>query len=153
MTRQDQSALRADPSAPPVTAGHRWYRTRIRVLGPLVGLVPMAVLGGCSWLVLRVGNGRLSGTIGLVTGATAAPGLLVAGAPFADDARYPTAVLASVPVWLLLGLVASRRATRPLMASWRDYWREMAFLGASLMAGVIGAMVVATTILGESLVF
>jgi hypothetical protein len=113
----------------------------------------MALLGGCSWLVLRIGNGRLSGTIGLVTGATAAPGLLVAGAPFADDARYPTAVLASVPVWLVLGLVASRRATRPLMASWRDYWRELAFLGAALMAGVVGAMVVSTTILGESLVF
>jgi hypothetical protein len=153
MTRHDQSALRADSSAPPVTAGHRWYRTRLRVLGPLVGLVPMAVLGAFSWLVLRIGDGRLSGTVGLVTGATAAPGLLVAGAPFADDARYPTAVLASVPVWLVLGLIASRRATRPLMASWRDYWREMAFLGAALMAGVVGAMVVATTILGESLVF
>ena len=153
MTRHDQPARRADHPAPPVTAGHRWYRTRLRVLGPLMGLVPMAGLGAFSWLVLRLGNGRLSGTIGLVTGSTAAPGLLVAGAPFADDARYPTAVLASVPVWLVLGLIASRRATQALLASWRDYWRELAFLAVALMAGVVGAILLATTVLGESLVF
>jgi hypothetical protein len=153
MTRQDHTALRADHSAPPITAGHRWYRMRLRVFGPLVGLVPMGLLGAASWLVLRIGSGRASGTIGLVTGATAAPGLLVAGAPFADNARYPTAVLASVPVWLVLGLIASRRATRSLIASWRDYWRELAFLTVALMAGVIGAILVATALLGESLVF
>ena len=71
----------------------------------------MALFGAISVIALRVGDGRTSGLIGLVAGVSAAPGLLVAGAPLADDAQYPLAVLASVPLWLFLGFVASRRAT------------------------------------------
>ena len=90
---------------------------RIRTIGPLLGLVPMAILGGIAAVALRLGDGRTSGLIGLVTGVSAAPGLLIAGAPFADDGRYPLAVIASIPLWLLLGLIASRRATKRPMAS------------------------------------
>jgi len=133
-------------------AGPRWYRQRIRLFGPLLGLVPMAILGGGAWLTLRVGEGRTSGIAGLVGGVSAAPGLLIAGAPFADDARYPTAVIASMPLWLVLGLLASRRATRAPIASWRDYWREMIGLTLAVVLGAIGALVVATVVLGESLV-
>lgn len=124
---------------------------RIRLLGPLVGLVPMALLGAVSWLSLRIGDGRTSGLIGLVAGVSAAPGLLFAGAPFADDARYPMAVLASAPLWIVLGLIASRRATRAAIATWRDYWREMTFLTIAVVLGAIVALAAATWILGESL--
>ena len=62
------------------------------------------------------------------------------------------AVLASVPLWLVLGLVASRRATRSTVASWRDYWREMAFLTVAVVIGAIVALAAATKILDESLV-
>ena len=89
----------------PLIAGPRWYRARIRVLGPLLGLVPMAILGAIAWLSLRLADGRTSGLLALVAGVSAAPGLLFVGAPFADDSQYPMAVLASVPLWLLLGLV------------------------------------------------
>ena len=133
-------------------AGPRWYRARIRVLGPLLGVVPMMVIGAVAWLALRLGDGRSSGLIGLIGGVTAAPGLLVAGAPFADQGRYPLAVLASVPLWLVLGLIASRRATRPALASWRDYWREMTWLTIGVLMGAVGALIAATTILGESLI-
>ncbi len=112
----------------------------------------MAVLGGIASASLWLGDGRSSGLIGLVGGVTAAPGLLVAGAPFADDARYPLAVLASVPLWLLLGLIASRRATRAVLASWRDYWRELTWLTIGVLMGAVGALIAATTILGESLI-
>lgn len=112
----------------------------------------MVVIGATAWLALELGDNRTSGLIGLIGGVSAAPGLLVAGAPFADDARYPLAVIASAPLWLLLGLIASRRATRGPIASWRDYWREMGWLTIAVIVGACAALVAATNILGESLI-
>ena len=152
MTRHDHAARGRDVSHEPLIAGPRWYRTRLRVFGPLLGLAPMVVLGAASWLILRIGDGRTSGVLGLVTGVSAAPGLLLVGAPFADQARYPLAVIASAPLWLVLGALAGRRATRTAIASWRDYWREMVFLTLAVVLGAIGALVVATVALGEPLV-
>lgn len=122
------------------------------MLGPLLGLVPMAVLGAVSLTTLRMFEGRNSGLIGLLSGVSAAPVLLAVGAPLADDARYPLAILASVPVWLLLGFLASRRATRFLAASWRDYWRELFFLTAAVVLGAVVALIAAAMLLDESLV-
>ena len=133
-------------------AGPRWYRARIRLLGPLFGLIPMIVLGAIAMLALRLGDGRTSGLIGLVAGVSAAPGLLIAGAPFSDDAAYPLAVLASTPLWLLLGLLASRRATRTSVATWRDYARELLWLTIAVVLGASGALIAATASLGESLI-
>lgn len=112
----------------------------------------MVILGAIALVALRVGDGRTSGLVGLVAGVSAAPGLLIAGAPFADDARYPLAVLASIPLWLLLGLIASRRATRVPTATWRDYARELLWLTIAVVAGASGALVAATASLGESLI-
>lgn len=112
----------------------------------------MAVLGGLAWLALQIGDGRTSGLIGLVGGVSAAPGLLVAGAPLADDSTYPLAVLASVPLWLLLGFLASRRATTSPIAAWRDYWREMLWMTLAVVLGACAALIAATAILGESLI-
>ena len=118
----------------------------------MLGVVPMVILGAVSLIALRAGDGRTSGLIGLFSGVSAAPGLLVAGAPLADDARYPLAVLASVPLWLALGFLASRRATNRVMAGWLDYWRELLWLTAGVILGAIGALIVATALLGESLI-
>jgi hypothetical protein len=112
----------------------------------------MAVLGVSAIVALQLGDGRLSGLIGLVGGVSAAPGLLLAGAPLASGDNYPLAVLASVPLWLLLGLIASRRATVRPVASWRDYWRELTFLTIGVVLGSMVALVAATMILGESVV-
>jgi len=132
-------------------AGPRWYRARIRLLGPLFGLIPMVILGAIAMIALRVGDGRTSGLVGLFAGVSAAPGLLLAGAPFADDARYPLAVLASTPLWLLLGLLASRRATRHPTANWSDYALELLWLTIAVVLGACGALIAATAVLGESL--
>lgn len=154
MTRHATPGVRPDDrlGPNPLIAGPRWYRTRIRVLGPLLGLVPMALLGGIGLGSLRVGDGKTSGMIGLVGGVAAAPGLLLAGAPFADDAVYPKAVLASIPLWLVLGLLASRRATRSTIASWRDYWREMVLLTTAVVIGAIVALAIAAASLSRSLI-
>ena len=157
MSRHDQPGARpvmpGQPSGAPLQAGPRWYRARIRVFGPVLGLVPMALIGGIAWIALQASDARWSGLVGLVGGVTAAPGLLVAGAPFADASNYPIAILASIPLWLLLGLVASRRSTRAAIASWRDYWRELVWLTTSVLVGACGALIVATNLLGESLLF
>lgn len=112
----------------------------------------MALLGGTAVAALRLGDGRLSGLVGLIGGVSAAPGLLIAGAPLASSDNYALAVVASVPLWLLLGLIASRRATNRVMASWRDYWRELTFLSIGVVLGALAALIAATQILGESLV-
>ncbi len=138
-------------SRPPLLAGPRWYRSRIRSFGWLVGLIPPAVVGAIAWLALRLADSRWSGLVGLFGGVVAAPGLLVAGAPLADESNYPLAVVASIPLWLLIGLVASRRGTRSPMATWREFWREYAWMFAGVAAGAGGALVAATAILGESL--
>ncbi len=111
----------------------------------------MAVFGTVSWLSLRLSDGTLSGVIGLLGGVTAAPGLLLAGAPLGDDSRYPLAVAASIPFWMVIGGIASFRATRPATASWRDYWRELVLLSIAVMLGAAFALVLASAILGESM--
>jgi anti-sigma-K factor RskA len=62
-------------------------------------------------------------------------------------------VAASVPLWLVLGFVASRRATRRALASWRDFWRELMWLTIAVVAGAALALAIATAQLGQSLVF
>ncbi|HWM19171.1 MAG TPA: hypothetical protein VNO51_05760 [Ilumatobacteraceae bacterium] len=104
-----------------------------------------------AWLSLRLADSRLSGLVGLFGGVVAAPGLLVVGAPLADESNYPLAVVASTPLWLLIGLIASRRATRSPMATWREFWREYAWMFAGVALGAAGSLIAATVILGESL--
>lgn len=133
-------------------AGPRWYRSRLRRWGWLAGLLPMAVIGGAAWIVLRVGEGRTSGLFGLGAGVTAAPGLLVVGAPFADSGNYPLAVLGSVPLWALLGWFAARRATVRPVADWGDYARELLWMTFAVAVGAVAALAIAALQLGESLV-
>lgn len=133
-------------------AGPRWYRAQLRRWGWLAGLAPMALIGGAAWLVLEIGDGRKSGLFGLAAGVTAAPGLLVAGAPFADSGNYPLAVLGSIPLWVVLGVVASRRATASPVAAWGDYARELLWLTVAVAFGAVAALAAAAVVLGESLV-
>jgi hypothetical protein len=112
----------------------------------------MALLGGIAYIALQVGESRTTGMIGLLAGGSAAPGLFVAGAPFADDSHFPAAVALSLPLWMVLGYVSAHRATRRSLASWRDFWRELIWLTVAVMVGAAGALVVATATLGQSLI-
>lgn len=112
----------------------------------------MVILGTVALVALRIGENRLSGLVGLIGGVSAAPGLLLAGAPLASSDNYPLAVVASVPLWLLLGLIASRRATTLAVATWSDYVRELVFLTVAVVLGALAALIAATQILGESIV-
>jgi len=150
-------AARHDTAAWPVTgrnvpSGPRAYRAQIRTLGPFAALGPPAVLGVLGWLMLHNNESTARGVGGFVAAVFAAPLLPVAGAPMrAAGGAYVAAVVASAVVWLLTGVVASRRATRTPVATWSNFWREWAWLAFGLWAGVVIALVASNLVLGRAL--
>jgi hypothetical protein len=135
-----------------VIEGPRWFRTRIRSQGPFVALIVPAVLGAIALLALNAGSSTTSGLLGLVLGVFAAPALLAVGAPFSSASLYPIGVAISVVLWLCVGYLAARRATRNPMASWGDYWRNYWWLAVGIWVGATAALVIARYALGEALV-
>ena len=135
-----------------VIEGPRWFRTRIRSQGPFVALIVPAALGLVALITLRLGDSTATGLIGLVLGVFAAPGLLAVGAPFSSASLYPIGVAISVVLWLVVGLLASRRATRNPMASWSDFWRNFWWLAGGIWVGATAALLIARYALGEALV-
>ncbi len=136
----------------PVPLGPRAYRSRLRGSGPIVGLVPPAILGAISLLLLRGHTSLVRGVAGFLTAVLAAPGLLVAGAPLRSGrAVYVGAVAGSAVLWMIVGAIAARRATRVPVASWRDYWREYVWLAAGVWLGVVVALAVVNLIFGRAL--
>lgn len=144
--------LGAPPSASrALIEGPRWYRTRIRTWGPFAGLLVPGVVGAVAWLSLRLFDTAWSGAVGLIGGVLAAPGLLAAGAPFGDNSVYPLAVAASGVMWLLIGFVAARRATRNPMATWDDYWRHYLWMMGGVWVGAGAALAIAAVSISDSL--
>jgi hypothetical protein len=119
--------------------------------GPPAALIVPAVVGGVAWFSLQLFDTAWSGAVGLIGGVFAAPALLAAGAPFGDRGSYPAAVAASGVLWLLVGFLAARRATRNPMATWSDYWRHYAWLCGGVWAGAAIALGVAALSISDSL--
>ncbi len=139
------------PDALPLIEGPRWYRTRIRVWGPFLALIAPAIVGAIAYFSLQWFDTAWSGAVGLIFGVMAAPALLAAGAPFGDRDLYPIAVGASALLWLLVGVLASRRATRNPMATWGDFWRHYAWLCGGVWLGAGTALVIAAYSIGDPL--
>jgi hypothetical protein len=135
-----------------VLEGPRWYRTRIRGQGPFLALIAPVVLGAVALVALNIGDSTASGLVGLVLGVFAAPGLLAVGAPFSSATLYPIGIGVSVVLWLVVGYVAARRATRNPMASWADFWRNYWWLAVGIWIGASAALVIARYTLGEALI-
>ena len=132
--------------------GPRWFRSRIRSRGPFLALGPPALLGLLSLLLLNLTDGASSGLGALVLGVLAAPALLAVGAPFSSQSWYPAGIAISALLWLVLGFVAARRATRNPMATWADYWRDYGWLAGGVWLGAVTALAVARVVLGEALI-
>ena len=104
-------------------------------------------------LLLLHGHSSLKrGVAGFLTAVLAAPGLLVAGAPLrSGHSVYLGAVVGSAVLWMLVGAISARRATRLPAASWRDYWREYLWLAVGVWLGVVVALVAVNLIFGRAL--
>ena len=136
----------------PVPLGPRAYRSKLRGSGPLVALVPPGVLGAISLLLLRGHTSLVRGVAGFLTAVLAAPGLLVAGAPLRSGGKvYLGAIVGSALLWMVVGAISAKRATRLPVASWRDYWREYVWLAAGVWLGVVVALVAVNLVFGRAL--
>jgi hypothetical protein len=136
----------------PVPMGPRAYRSKLRGSGPFVALVPPGILGVFSLMLLRGHTSLVRGVAGFLTAIFAAPGLLVAGAPLRSGRNvYLGAVVGSAVLWMIVGAIAARRATRMPAASWRDYWREYVWLAAGVWLGVVLALGAVNLIFGRAL--
>jgi hypothetical protein len=136
----------------PVPMGPRAYRSRIRGTGPIVALLPPAALGCISLLLLRGHTSLVRGVAGFLTAVLAAPGLLVAGAPLRSGRSvYLAAIVGSAVLWMIVGAISARRATRLPAASWRDYWHEYVWLALGVWLGVVVALGAVNLIFGRAL--
>jgi hypothetical protein len=137
----------------PVPHGPRAYRNQLRRLGPIAGLVPPGVMGGLAWWLIRDNSSTVRGVASFVLAVLGVPVLLVAGVPLSTGGQvWLVSILGSVALWLAVGIVASRRATRSPVASWRDFWREYLWLAGGVWLGVVGALVAANLVLGRALI-
>ncbi len=137
-------------TAAPVPRGPRAYRRQIRSLGPVVGLLPPALLGGLALMLHRGSTSTLRGMTSFLGAVLAAPCLLAAGVPLSGGTGvYVASISASVVIWLILSSLASRRATRTPVASWGDFWREYAWLAAGVWLGVGAALLATDLMLGR----
>jgi hypothetical protein len=142
------------PVAPPEPrATGRSYRRSIRSRGPLLALLVPAVMAVSGLLVLRDNDSTMRGIVGFVLVMFAAPLLTVAGVPLrSGTAVYIAAAAGSAALWLLVGVVASRRATRGTIATWAKFWGEYWVLAASVWLGTAVAMVAANLVMGRALI-
>lgn len=101
--------------------------------------------------LVNVGDSTLTGAAGLVGGSWAAPVLLFVGAPLADSSTYPVAVAGSTVLWLAIGFVTARRATRHPMADWGDFWRHYFWSAVGVLVGVCAALATVGWVFGKSL--
>jgi hypothetical protein len=139
---------------PPVIAptGMRSYRRSIRARGPLVALLIPAILGIVSLVLLHNSTSTSHGIGGFLAAMLAVPLLPAFGVPIrSGGSTYLLAVLASAVVWMVVGLIASRRATRAPFARWGTYWGEYLMLALSVWGGVVLSLVAANLVMGRAL--
>jgi len=121
-------------------------------MGPFVALLPAAVLGAASIALLRNNVATARGVSGFAAAVLAAPALMPFGVPLATGSgRLWLGIVASVVLWMGVGVVAARRATRSPVAGWRDYWREFRWLAAGIWIGVVLALVAIEVVVGRGL--
>ena len=106
--------------------------------------------GGLGLVLHRGSTSAARGIGGFALAVLAAPGLLVAGVPLRGGAGlYAVAAAGSALLWMLLGAIAARRATRSPVATWRDFWREWLWLALAVWVGVGLSLVAANFLLGR----
>jgi hypothetical protein len=123
------------------------HRRSVRRGGGVAALMLPAVAGATTLAVLWGSDSWWRGLVGLLLAVAAAPLLPVAGVPATTATVHILAgVVASAVLWLIVGLLAARRATRTPGASWPEWWREYRRLGVGVVIGGWAALVMAAAI-------
>ena len=118
----------------------------------MVALVIPTLLGVLALVMLRNSTSTGRGVGGFVAAVLAVPLLPAFGAPIrSGGGLYVLAVVTSAVLWLLIGAVASRRATRGPTARWSAYWAEYLLLLLSVWVGVALSLVAANLVMGRAL--
>lgn len=125
-----------------VPRGPLAYHRRLRMLGPLAALIPPAIIVAATYAlrpVMACSGGACGRQVitSWVLPAMSLPTAVLWGLPIeSGSTRLIGVVATSALVWLLVGIFATGRATRSLVATWRDWWREYLWIGAFVWAGV-----------------
>jgi hypothetical protein len=152
MLVQDRSGPMAG-GRPPVD-GLTAARQRVRRRGPLMALVPPALLLAAAFAAWRVvpcegASCRTQGGAGWLAALLALPTSLATGLPWVAGAgRYLAAVATSAVLWMILGRWAAQRAARRPVTGWREFWREYVWFLLPVWAGVLAALGVIAVGLG-----
>lgn len=119
-----------------VPDGIEHHTQMVRTYGALASLVPMAVLGAISAVMLWGSQSTVRGIAGFVLAVLACPTLAIAGLPIrSGTSAWLIAVVSSALVWMVLGFVAARRSTLRAVSSWPEWRREWLRLAVGLWAG------------------
>ena len=101
------------------------------------------------WLVRMIIGGSLGGGISFLLTVIALPMIPILGLPAASGGmRWLIAFAVSIPMWWLLGRLASARVTSHVIVGWREWAQEFALLSAGICIGSVGAVVLGALLLG-----
>jgi hypothetical protein len=85
------------------------------------------------------------GLAGLALPTAVPSGLPLVATPLTATIAFATSAL----VWMLLGRWAARRATASPVATWREWWLELATLVVGVWAGILGGLLVTAFVLSR----
>ncbi|MGA0879130.1 MAG: hypothetical protein ACO3SP_08440, partial [Ilumatobacteraceae bacterium] len=94
-----------------VPDGLQYHRQRVLQFAPLMSLTVPMISGILALVLLRGSTSTWRGLIGFVAAVVALPTAPIVGLPVVGGSgRWVAALLSSLALWCLLGIVAARRA-------------------------------------------
>jgi len=110
----------------------------VKALGPVAALLLPALALGAWWILSHWGGSTIRGFAGFMLASFAGPTLLLLGVPIKGGAgRYAIAFVTSTLLWLVLGVVATRRTSTASVPSWKRWFREFLWLAVPVWLGSI----------------
>lgn len=113
-----------------------------------MGVVPMAVSGLFSLLVLWGSQSTVRGLIGFVFAVIACPTLPLIGFPVSSGSgRWLLVIASSAALWAGLGVLAARRARSRAVAGWPEWRREWLRMAIGVWIGAFVGFAIAAIFL------
>jgi hypothetical protein len=124
-------------------------RRHVRRRGGFMGVAIATGLFCAGWLTKTLLDGTLGNVVWFVSTMVAFPIMPILGIPATGGSgRILTAVAISVVLWWILGQLSSAKVSSRPVVGWREWFREFVFFATSIIAGTVGAVVLAAYFLG-----